>query len=258
MKRYIKGFYMALGMFQSIPLPVQIWDDECMNLMMPCFPLVGALVGVLWWGLARILIMLELNLMLAAAVITVFPFIITGFLHLDGFMDTSDAMLSRRPLEDKLRILKDPHTGAFAVISVAVLFAMWFSSCYTIIENSDNIILLIFISVVSRCCSAFAILSVKAMPQSGYANMFKANTKISHRVFIVITAAAAIVLSFIFAGVMGIITVSAVILGYAAAMAYSYRQFNGISGDLAGFSMVIGELSGIFAYAVIFGGSLIE
>ena len=41
-------------------------------------------------------------------------------------MDVCDALLSRRDKQEKLRILKDPHTGAFAVISVVMLFIVNF------------------------------------------------------------------------------------------------------------------------------------
>ena len=37
-------------------------------------------------------------------------------IHVDGFMDTMDAMHSYLPREEKLRILKDSHIGAFSVI----------------------------------------------------------------------------------------------------------------------------------------------
>lgn len=52
--------------------------------------------------------------------------IITGMLHLDGFMDVCDAILSRRSKEEKLRILKDSATGAFAVIPLVILFFLQF------------------------------------------------------------------------------------------------------------------------------------
>ena len=250
LKRYFKGFYMSLGMFCAIPLPVNIWDDECMNLMMPFFPVAGILIGALWWGLGELLLIFGLNILLISAIVTVFPFLITGFLHLDGYMDTNDAILSRRPIEDKLRILKDPHTGAFAVITVVVLFVLQFPAVYTVTNNRENLFLIMIIAVISRCCSGLAILSVKAMPQSGYANMFKMNTRISHRIFIIILLAVSVAVSVIFAKYTGLITVSAAILGYVCAMAYAYNEFKGISGDLTGYSLVISELFGIFALAV--------
>jgi adenosylcobinamide-GDP ribazoletransferase len=249
--RCIKGFYMSLGMFCAVPLPFQIWDDGCMNLMLPCFPLVGIIVGALWWGSAELLLIIcNLHPLLSAAILTIFPFCITGFLHLDGYMDTSDAVLSRRPLEDKLRILKDPHTGAFAVIMLAVLFILWFPAMYMIADNKENLILLMFITVVSRACSAFAIQFVPAMPQSGYANMFKNNLRVSHKVFVIFTLAVSVSTAYIIAELTGLITVSAVIAGFICAMAYTYNELKGISGDLAGFSLVVGELCGIFALSV--------
>ena len=255
-KRYFKGFYMSFGMFCSIPLPVNLWDDECMNLMMPCMPVVGILMGALWWGLGELLLFLRLSAMLISAVMTVFPFIITGFLHLDGYMDTNDAVLSRRPLEDKLRILKDPHTGAFSVIALVILFILQFpATCTAIIDNRDRLILFMIIMVVSRCCSGFAILNLPVMAQSGYGNMFRKNVHISHKLFIILMLITAYAASFIFAGLIGVIVVFAVVLGYISAMAYAYKEFKGISGDLAGYAIVISELCGIFAMAV-FGGKI--
>jgi len=249
--RYFKGFYMSLGMFCAIPLPVNIWDDKCMNLMMPFMPVIGVIIGALWWGLGELLLFLDLNILLISAVMTVFPFIITGFLHLDGYMDTNDAILSRRPLEDKLRILKDPHTGAFAVIALVILFILQFPATYSaIINNGENLILFMVIPMVSRCCSGFAVLNLPPMEQSGYAKMFSQNARLSHKLFLILLLVIAYTVSFIFANLMGIIIVFAVVLGYVFSMAYAYKEFKGISGDLAGYSIVVSELCGIFALAV--------
>jgi len=253
LKRLFKGFYMSLGMFCAIPLPVNIWDDDCANLMMPCMPVIGILLGALWWGLGELLLFLGLNLLLISAVMTVFPFIITGLLHLDGYMDTNDAILSRRPLEDKLRILKDPHTGAFSVIALVILFILQFPATYSAIANNRGfLILFMIIPVVSRCCSGFAVLTVPVMAQSGYANLFRKNVHMPHRLFIVLLLIITYAVSFIFAHLTGIIIVFAVVLGYVCAMAYAYKEFKGISGDLAGYAIVISELCGIFALAVFY------
>jgi len=198
-----------------------------------------------------LLVLSGIHIVLVSAVLTVVPFFLTGFLHLDGYMDTNDAVLSRRPLEDKMRILKDPHTGAFAVITIAVLFMLQFAAVYAVVKKSENLVLLIVISVISRCGSAISVLCLKAMPQSGYANMFSQNTKISHKIFIIFIAVCSIALSFIFAGFSGLIVSAAAILGFTGAMIYAYRDLKGVSGDLAGYALVISELCGLFALAVI-------
>ena len=43
---------------------------------------------------------------------------ISGFLHLDGLADSADGLLSARPREDCLRIMKDSRTGAMGVVVV--------------------------------------------------------------------------------------------------------------------------------------------
>ena len=49
-------------------------------------------------------------------VFLVFLLLITGGIHIDGYMDTMDAVHSYGDREKKLEILKDSHIGAFAVI----------------------------------------------------------------------------------------------------------------------------------------------
>jgi adenosylcobinamide-GDP ribazoletransferase len=242
---------MSFGMFCAIPLPFHLWDDTCVNLILPFFPVIGGLIGVLWWGIAVVLDFSGLHIMLAAAIVALFPFLATGFLHLDGYMDTSDAVLSRRPIEDKLRILKDPHTGAFAVIMLAVLFVFQFASAFVFVEEGKNTALLIILPVVSRCCSALSVLCLKPMAQSAYANMFRQNTGMAHTIIIIMTAITGIALSFFFSGINGLIVTVSVILGFTAAMAYAYKDLKGVSGDLAGFALVIGELCGLAALAII-------
>ena len=244
---------MALVMFCGIPLPFHFWDEKYTSVMIAAFPLVGALIGVIWWAFALLFMALDIPLVLAAAALTIAPFLIAGFIHLDGYMDTSDALLSRRPLEDKLRILKDPVVGAFAVVMLAILFLMQFAAMYTIAEKGKFLVLLIPISVLSRSCSAFSILVLRHIPQSNYAAMLAQKIAMSNKVFVLVVVAAAIFLSWLFAGSSGLIVAVLVILGYALAMRVVYRDFKGVSGDLLGYSLVIGELFGLVALALLQG-----
>ncbi|MCL2126621.1 MAG: adenosylcobinamide-GDP ribazoletransferase [Treponema sp.] len=242
---------MSFGMFCAIPLPRHIWDDSCANLVLPCFPLIGLLIGAIWRLAAELLVFSGVHAVLAGAVLSVTPFLLTGFLHLDGYMDTSDAVLSRRPLEEKLRILKDPHTGAFSVISLVVLVVLQFAAMYAIIDAGKNLAMLIIISVISRCCSSVSLLYLKAMPQSAYAALFKKNIRPSHKGFVIAVTALAAAAAFLSAGLNGLVVTACVVLGFTAAMAYAYREFRGVSGDVTGYSLVLGELCGLIALAVV-------
>ena len=244
-------------MFCAIPLPFHIWEQKYVTVMLATFPLVGAIIGALWWAAGLLFVTVSLPVMLAAAILTLTPFFIAGFMHLDGYMDTSDAYLSRRSLEDKLRILKDPNVGAFAVIMLAVLLLLQFAAVYTVIENADGsgryLKLLIAVSVVSRSCAALSIFVLRHIPQSSYAAMLGEKTGAPPKIFIVAMGLGAIALSFVYAGIFGLIVGLAVILGYVWSMRVVYKDFKGVSGDLLGYSLVISELCGLIALALLQG-----
>jgi len=246
--------YMSFGMFCAIPQPFHLWDARSVNLVLPCLPLVGLLIGVLWWGIAKLLMLSGIHIMLASAVVALVPFFASGFLHLDGYMDTSDAVLSCRPLEDKLRILKDPHTGAFAAIMLAALFVLQFAATYAVIEKGVHLTHLVSIPILSRCCAALSILCLKPLSQSSYANMFRQNTKRIHKIFIQVIAILGISFSYFFSQACGLIVAIAVVAGFTGAIAWTYRTLKGVSGDSAGFAIVIGELCGLIAMAVVLRG----
>jgi adenosylcobinamide-GDP ribazoletransferase len=250
-KKFFKGLYMSFGLFTAIPLPLHVWDETCANFMLLCFPFIGAVIGVTWWGVVKLLISGGIPIMLASAVTAFFPFLAAGFLHLDGFMDTSDAVLSRRPLEEKRRILKDPHIGSFAVIMLVVLFVLQFAVVFTIVEKGQYLVLLITIPVISRCCAALSILCLNTMPQSSYAKMLRQNTGIQHKITLLITAIAAIAFSGYFACTVGLITAASAVAGFIAALVWAYKGLRGVSGDVAGFALVTGELCGLIAMAVM-------
>lgn len=117
---------MALSMFTILPTPYVEWDDDGVKNMMKFYPLIGLIIGVLWSIIYYLASILNASIILKSSIITIVPFIITGMLHLDGFMDVCDAILSRRSKEEKLRILKDSATGAFAVIPLVILFFLQF------------------------------------------------------------------------------------------------------------------------------------
>ena len=242
---------MSFGMFCAIPLRFRVWDEACAGLMLPCFPLVGAVIGAVWYGAAWLMAISGVHNVFAAAVTAVAPFILSGFLHLDGYADTSDAVLSRRPFEEKLRILKDPHMGVFSVVMIAVLFLLQFAAVYAVIDRGIPLAPLVVIPVVSRCCAALALLCLDTMPQSGYGTLFRQNARAVHRIFVAAIAVSAVALAWLFTGALGLATVILTVAGFTAAMAYVRAEFNGVSGDLAGFSLVVSELCGLIALGVM-------
>ena len=50
--------------------------------------------------------------------------LLTGFLHLDGLIDTCDAVFVQRTRAERLVIARDPRAGAFGVIGVVLLISL--------------------------------------------------------------------------------------------------------------------------------------
>lgn len=112
MKTIWNNFKVAFAMYSKIPMPPADWEKENMKYALCFFPWVGLAVGavsaVLFWLLQQI----GAGSMLRAAVLTAVPVLVTGGIHLDGYLDTMDALSSWREKQRRLEILKDPHAGA--------------------------------------------------------------------------------------------------------------------------------------------------
>jgi adenosylcobinamide-GDP ribazoletransferase len=254
MKKLFKTFYMSFGMFCAIPVPTSEWDDSCANRILVFFPIIGLIIGLLWYGLSLLLGLFTLPIIIKAALIMLFPFVVTGFLHLDGFMDSSDALLSRRSREEKLRILKDPHTGAFAVISLGVVFVLWFASVHAITQKAQNIQImqmLIFIPVLSRAAAGFALLTMKTLEQSSYAAFFKKGTGLSQKIALAVIALITCGFMIYLAGIKGAAVCGVMLLLFWAAAFNAKYELGGVSGDVAGYALTIAETAAVLIMAVI-------
>lgn len=243
--KLMKALFMGLGMFTALPLPWRPWDEDARGLMLVCLPLVGAALGCLWAALAMVGRAL-LPLPLFAAVATALPWLLTGFIHLDGYMDTCDAMLSWRPLEDRLRILKDAHTGSFAVVALGLL--MLFSHAAASCLGKADLRVLALVPVVSRCGSAMCVLTIPPLGHSEYA---RTTGTAAQRIAVVAIWAAALVIGGLWLGRGAVVALAVETLAYAAAMAWTARTLKGVSGDLAGFALTVAEAAALIALALV-------
>ena len=247
----VKGFFMAWGNFCIVPCPWRIWDDACRKQMLAMLPVLGLLMGVLWYGLAELLLWLCIPQMLTAAVLTVYPFFVSGFMHLDGYMDCCDAIFSRAPLEKKKQILKDSRVGAFAVIWVIVLFLMFFASMYSLIEAGASYMeFLIAVPVISRAVGAACILAGRRLNVSQYESLERGSRK--QIIFIaaftvLITAACTAVTDIQVLVPLALCAVAGIISCMRAA-----RSLGGVNGDIAGYSIVWAECFAVIGAAVMF------
>ncbi len=169
--KYFTGFMMAWGNFCSLPCPSKRWDQNYQALMLGFLPLVGLIIGIIWAAVYFALVYFGFPFFVVSFLITLLPFALCGFMHMDGFMDCCDAIMSRRPLADRQRILKDSNTGAFAVVSMIFFVLGYFCFLSTAVTTGVDFVNMVMIVVMSRAVSGLHVLIAKPMAQSQYANM---------------------------------------------------------------------------------------
>ena len=174
---------------------------------------------------------------LRAAVCAAAPWLVTGFMHLDGYMDVCDAVLSRRDLATRQRILKDSHCGAFAVICM-VLLAMGQWSLFLAAEDVSWLALLL-IPAATRACAGLAVLGLRPMGTSQYAAMGPARGGYGAVLWVLLALSVGLPL-----WLDGSFGPLAAAVGYGLAVWYGFRNLDGMSGDISGFALTIGELCG--------------
>lgn len=124
-KRLYESFKIACSMYSKLPVPQSDWTEENMRYVMCFFPWIGAVIGLFFAGVWNVKEWLAscgiyYHELFYAAILTVLPIFVTGGIHMDGFLDTCDALSSWQEKERRLEILKDSHAGAFAILSCAV------------------------------------------------------------------------------------------------------------------------------------------
>ena len=245
MKTYLHAFAMCQSMFCAIPAP-QVWDEKAKDKMLLFLPVVGLEIGALWAAIAWACRLLNLPALITGLILCAYPFLITGFLHLDGFMDVTDAVKSWRDLERRREILKDSHVGSFAVIGIVLLMLAQFA-LFASVPAEANFLILIFIPVVSRCCSALAVTGLKPMSTSQYADQKKPK---SHIVVLSVMLCIFLAAGFLLCGKYGF-ALTGCLVGYGLALLRAYRSLDGMNGDISGYALTIGELCAVAVYALI-------
>ena len=121
----IGSFVIAFSMYSRIPMPRMDWTEERMRYALCFFPLIGAVIGAVEIATFALCEILGAGVLFRTCLLTAVPLLITGGIHMDGYLDVTDARHSYGEREKKLAILKDPHTGAFAIIGLGLYLLLY-------------------------------------------------------------------------------------------------------------------------------------
>lgn len=247
----LRAIGMAFALYSRIPVPPLDWESGARRYTLYAFPLVGLAVGgglLLWTWLAGAL---GLGQLLWAAGMTAIPLLITGGIHLDGFCDVCDALASHQSRERKLEILKDSHTGAFAIICCGLYLLVFFAAWCEAAPAGGAALALALGPAFSRSLSGLFAVTLPNARGTGLLATFtgpmdavKARGVLA--AWAVLTGGAMVAAD--------VRTGLAALAGAGLACVYyvvtARRQFGGVTGDLAGFFLQLCELGMVLCAAV--------
>ena len=238
----IYSVFAAFSMFSALPAPQVPWEKEKIRYMLVCLPLVGMVIGAAEYLWLRLCSWLAFGLVLSSVGYTLIPVLLTGGIHLDGFMDTVDALKSHAAPEKKRAILKDPHAGAFAGIGLGCYLLAYFGLCAELPLFGRNVLLLGLVHVMSRSLSAVSGTLLPVRPGEGTLHFFHMaadkRVGILAVLWVILSAGAMVAVWPIVGGVMALGAGITLLLVRSMAI----REFGGMSGDIAGFQLQTAEL----------------
>ena len=241
----------AFGTFSRIPVPKSVWTKEGTEHALAVFPLVGLVEGFLMAAWGHVANLIGLPMAIVACVLVAIPVAVTGGIHLDGLVDTSDALSSYAPREKKLEIMHDPRAGAFGAIAVALYLVMQFA-LFTMLPLTAGVFLSLMCSLVlSRALSGLA---VECWPGARADGMAVSLSPAKKRPGIVtplaVFAVAASAGMIAFCQVIGACMVVAALAVFAWYRHVAISRFGGVTGDTAGWFLQWAELAMLAVLAV--------
>jgi adenosylcobinamide-GDP ribazoletransferase len=232
----------ALGMFTVIPVPATAIDNDTAGRAVLWLPAVGLLLTV---PAAAGLLAIEApsesaprRLLGATVAITVLA-LLSGGLHLDGLADTADGLISRRPREEALAIMRRGDVGPLG-IAVLLLVVLLQITSLAVLPGPAGAGALVTASVTARVAVVLATgPSTPAARPAGFGALVAGRTAAPARAG---AAAALVVAVTTVSGLTGglplavraLVAVAAGLLTAAALRRAAQHRLGGVTGDVFG------------------------
>lgn len=249
--KVLKSLVIAFSLYSAIPMPQFTWEEEDMRYVLCFFPWIGAVIGAVLYGWGMVAQSWEIGTLCYSCIGATIPLVITGGFHVDGFMDTMDAFHSYQPRERKLEILKDSHIGAFSVIMLG-LYALIYIGAFSEIEDIRALVVVGAGFFLARVLSGLAVVMFPTAKKEGMLFLF-ADSSQKKIVIMALLLQGIVCMAFM----LYQSCIYGVFVGETAVVVFVYyyfrtkKELGGITGDTAGYFVVLCEGCMMVAVAVL-------
>jgi len=228
----MRALILNIAFFTRLPLAkFASYTDERYQKSIKWFPYVGLIIG-LFTAIPNIIFKIAgvSNLPLAyIALLNIMVYLmVSGGIHLDGFSDTLDGLLSGRSDERLFEIMKDSRMGAFGTMGLC----LYFLTLYTFLQGI-SLYAIILMPMIGKCCASF-IAGISKYPdgRDGMGKWFlEINTPLTSLIHVLI----ALVITGYLLSVEGIVALLVSLLISLWIRAWVIGKLKGVTGDPIGF-----------------------
>jgi adenosylcobinamide-GDP ribazoletransferase len=228
-----KGLRNSLAFLTVLPVGMDENGIQQAANYMPLYPLLGAMIGFMCGALSWALFTFLPSLLVGTFTLG-FLLLITGVHHTDGLLDFGDAVMFHGSREGKIRIMRDPATGAGGVsLGLVVLLATALSISSL---NQGSVILSL---VASEAAAKFAMLLLAWAGHSAHIGMNTPFVEAMHKkrgrwFKLGVGLVLLLTITLLTLRGVGLLVALAAVLSAALLLLISERQFGGITGDVIG------------------------
>jgi adenosylcobinamide-GDP ribazoletransferase len=254
----LAGLALAVGFLTVLPVRRTRAEETAaaeppdMARALPWFPLVGALLGLalvgLDWALSFIF-----PLGIRAVALLAFDALVTGLLHLDGFVDCCDALLGTRTVGRRLEILRDSRVGAYGALGGALLLLAKFAALTALVSGPVRMLALLAAPILGRWGMVYAVTRYPYARAAGAGAPFRnrgvRQLILASFVMLLLLAASALIIGSRGSGMGASLTLTVLLLVAALLvllgwLAWASRRLGGgLTGDTYGAACVLVELA---------------
>jgi len=222
----MKSFLLNVSYFTRLPVGNHIeYTDELYKKSTKWFPYVGLIIGAIL--LCPLYIFPNADRGFLSVIQIILYLILSGGIHLDGYADSIDGLLSHRSKEEILIIMKDSRIGAFGAIGLIIYF-ITFKECMGYLSGQQ----LILMPYIGKLCAAIAAsFSQDTREKTGMGTIFiESQTHKSAFIHLFI----ALILMGLLVGHKGIILLIVTLLFAFISKLWIENKIDGLTGDSLG------------------------
>lgn len=223
-------FWIAWQFLTTIPSPYhQKYGVENLGKSVAFFPVVGFILGLVLFGVDHLLALFLPSILINVFLVIILV-ILTGALHLDGFIDICDGLAVKSTTSDKLKVMSDSRVGGFGVVGGCCLILAKFAALVAL-PAGLRASALILMPILSRWGMVYAISVFPPAKREGIGWAIKQRARWKG---IIVATTFSLIVAIVLLNWWGAALLATIALILLAVSKYFCSIFGGLTGDSYG------------------------